>query len=372
MQVDDLRRELVEARDHLLTADPVKGRRATDRRIRRHRLQRTGVASLLVLVLIGGGVFLATRGTDDQRVISGGDELPHYLPDPLPEGSILYAESPGPEVMSADSMRAEWVAWTDGPADGPRPDDRIVRVGLVAGPLQHPAMGPEISQTAAGFSGGRVDDVGRRFFIATVGLSTDQTSEILATATTDQEGRLVVPPPQGFREVSRRSADLISSYAAASPTPLADMGVHGFTAYVQDGADAGKSFGAATVPRTEVWSLAASVSLEPTEVDGEPAYLMRRFGESRSETSDGESSTERLDLGVTVMWWVSDDVMLYVTAMSLDDANHFASSIREVDQATWDRFVASTSSPQTASATTMISGTATIAPIGPISTVTVP
>ncbi len=113
MRVDELRRELADARDQQTVVDSLVGRQGVARHLRRARTQRTGLAVVIVFVLVSAGVFLATRGSDEQRVISGPGDVPHYLPEPVPEGTALYQPLPGPTTgETTPGAVVEQVAWT--------------------------------------------------------------------------------------------------------------------------------------------------------------------------------------------------------------------------------------------------------------------
>jgi alcohol dehydrogenase YqhD (iron-dependent ADH family) len=49
---------------------------------------------------------------------------------------------------------------------------------------------------------------------------------------------------------------------------------------------------------------------------------------------------QETDIGVLLIWWERDDVMMSVTGGSEADARRFAASLREVDSDDWEHFAA--------------------------------
>lgn len=373
MRVDDLRRELNEARDLLMAADPIEGRHATDVRVRRHRVQRTGLAVALVIVLIGGGVFLATRGTDDQRVFSGPSEVPHLLPEPLPGVAAGFRQFPvgGFETMTDFAS----VVWTD--ADSALPELGVNVITLSASVSgAYPTQGPVVGQAPDGRRSVFWTDRTNSYSLMARGVDQEALDQMQASVAIDGQGRLVATPPGGFSEVDRIEgaagvSDLATGFGAS--TGLVDPLSAGYLALFVEQVDSSSTLAVSTMPRSRVWGLALSVT-GTAEVRGHEAYQIDIRGERRTATTEGSAAVVEPTIVATILvWWEDDDTVVTVVAPSANRAHEIAESLREVDDATWDTFVASVPATptDTASVETFSSSGTAIAQV-PTSTVTVP
>jgi len=90
MRIDELTRELHEARAHEPAADVSAGRDAVARAVRRHETRRVGAVALVVLVLLGGFAATVSRvGARDQGSATSTEGLPRLIPTDLPDGLRL-------------------------------------------------------------------------------------------------------------------------------------------------------------------------------------------------------------------------------------------------------------------------------------------
>jgi hypothetical protein len=376
MRVDELRRDLRSARDDQLAADGVAGRHGVDRYVRRARAQRTGLAVVLVLVLVSAGVFLATRGTDEQRVISGPGDVPHYLPDPMPDGLTQLDEYPIPQsVDPSQRVAVEAVALTNESSDYPTADSSLLVLTVITSPTVGAPSAPQIS-IGGETSNAYWTDGERTFELLGRGIPEEDFRAAALSAGVDENGRAHLAAPSGYREVAREH------YPGASGVSGVVGPLVGNSGYVirfdqdkpsQDSAYVGgRSLVVAAWPRSHAWML-MSKPLEPTDVRGHPGYLVRITGASQSASSGGSvGAAQEVDAGVLLIWWERDDLMMSVFGNNESDARGFADSLREVDAQEWERFAASVAPLEDnggSSATFSSSGTASAASSSSIVTV---
>lgn len=326
MRIDELRNGLADERNRIAAADPTEGRHETDRRVRRHRLQRTGLAVVVVALLIGAGIVLASRGTDEQRVISGPGELPYYLPDPLPGGTITLDEYPLP--TGAPRQSTQTVVFTSDTSAFPSADSPVLLV-LVITPDQ--PLAPTATQLNVGpiSSSAYWTDDRDAYSVIARGVGESAFRAAVASVSVQPNGQVSAVPPDGFREVLREE------FPGGSSTPGGISSVIGKTGYALSFDEhpssassliQGPILTVSSWPRSHAWAL-MSQALEPTEVRGRPGYLERMTGVSQPS-------------GVVLIWWEREDVMVTVTGISEDDARRFADSLREIDAEEWEQFAA--------------------------------
>lgn len=351
MRVDELQRGLRSARDDQLAADGVAGRHGVDRYVRRARAQRTGLAALIVLVLVSAGVFLATRGSDEQRVISGPGGVPHYLPDPMPAGPVLFQEYPVPAPPDeAPYGSAQWVVWTNDSSDAPNAQTQLLRLSVSRVGPKPGVMEPTVTPTSRGFRAGWTDETGNAWSLDAVGVTREDVDTAQQSAVVGADGRLAMTVPAHFREVSRRSLDLSFSYPPVTDSPIIDPESAGFVAAFEESRYPRTSFSAFAAPRSDVWALATSYELQPIEVRGQAGYLMRRTAQQTSGSSGSPITSTTIEIGVDLIWWETDNTLLSVTGKTEAEARALAESMRRVDDGTWEDFVLSTE-PYPAAAT---------------------
>jgi hypothetical protein len=334
VQLDELRRGLTDERDRMVTADSLEGRRRTDRRVRRHRVQRAGLVVVVLVLLVGAGVVLATRGTDEQRVISGPGDVPRYLPDPMPEGTATLDEYP--LAAGAPKKSTQTVVFTSDPSALPGPDSPFLLLVVIARdqPIAETATQINVGPTSATayWTDGR-----HGYSVVARGVGEPAFRAAVSSVSLEPSGRVDMAAPDGFREVLREE------YPGDPSTPGGISSVIGKVGYVvsfdqqlptTSSVVRGPMFTVSLWPRSHAWAL-MSQPLEPTEVRGQPGYLVRIKGVAQVP-GDGQET----DIGVLLIWWERDDVMMSVTGSSEADARRFAASLREVDPDDWEQFAA--------------------------------
>jgi hypothetical protein len=344
MRTDELQRGLALARAEQQSADVVAGRHGVRRHVRRQRFERAGFVALIIVLLAGTGLFLATRGTDEQRVISGPGVIPHYLPDPLPSESVLLQQYPaprGPEEATVGTTQV--IVWTNDPSSSPTDGSRVLR--LVASQHTTRAAGEmkaDLQATERGFRVAWVDESGTTFSLDAIGGSQSEVEEAQASATIDANGRAVMEAPAGFREVVRRTYDMRASYPQVPDSSITDPEYPGFVAALEESRYPRTSFSAFATPRAESWALVAAYELEPTSIRGRAGYLVRREAQQTSATPDGGTAEfQTIEIAVALIWWETDSVVLSVTGKTEGEARVLAESLRLADARTWTNFVES-------------------------------
>ena len=350
MRVDELQRDLASARDDQLAADVTAGRHGVDQRVRRHRVQRAGLAVVVVALLAGAGVFVATRGTDEQRVISGPGAIPHYLPDPMPEGVPWLLEFPAGSGASSDaSLRVQSIVWTDGSADTPDVGSRTYSLS-VRRPEVTPRFELQVVEEDAGVTATWVDSDGYVLTLRGVGINRYAILAAQRSVVVDSEGRASMEVPPGFYAVTH--ALYVDTPGLQGPTfPFVPSNAPngGYTVRFVD--HSGITIGLFEVARLEqshAWLMHANwEALTPTEVRGRSGYR---------QVLTGSSPTDRVEppvKGFALYWWERDDVVVSAVARTEQEARALAESLREVSEEEWSRFAASVESASPATVTTV-------------------
>lgn len=367
MRIDELQRDLASARDDQLAADALAGRRGVDRRVRRHRVQRAGLAVLVVVLLVGTGVFIASRGNDEQRVISGPGDIPHYLPDPLPAGAPtvrLYPIDEATTDTAISTVVGQYeAAWTSDPAAEPGPGSPFLLLRVIPIPNEAITPRPVESQTIGDTVLSHwVDDLGRAFFVMARSVDPEQFAATLASVRLSDDGIPTLTPPPGFRQVASFGMDaraFTQDYfeSAAGLLGVVDPSASGYIAAFGGLDDRiTPAIAVSTRPSSHAWLLARFEfdNVEPTSVRGRAGYLRRMSYTDRVTVTSGQppvASTR--DLGVVLFWWESDGLMLATLAATEDEARAMADSLRAVGEDEWDEFLASAEDGAATSETTV-------------------
>ena len=281
MRVDELQRDLRSARDDQLAADGVAGRQGVDRYVRRARTQRTSLAVVIVLVLVSAGVFLATRGTDEQRVISGPDDVPHYLPDPLPGGSCVLPTATRSRNRSMSGPRAS-VEPSRSRASHPTIQRGLIGVDpdcpRIVGYQEPSARQVSIcGETSHCF----LDRRRAQLRTARPRVPEEDFRAAASSAGVDENGRAHLVAPPGYREVRARAVPAAHRRHGAVGPLVGDSGY--VIRFDQDKAApdspyvGGRSLVVAAWPRSHAWML-MSKRLEPTEVRGHAGISVASHG----------------------------------------------------------------------------------------------
>jgi hypothetical protein len=357
MRVDELQRVLASARDEQLAADVLTGRRGVDRHVRRQRAERAGFAALIVVLLAGAGVFLATRGTDEQRVISGPDAVPHYLPDPMPAGTPLLREYPINESTTGTTIdhvvSRHDVAWTNDPGAQPTTNSPILLLSVTT--WSNVDLVPSQGETQVvddGFLASWVDEQGRTWLLSGHHVASDDFASARATARLTEKGAPTVTPPTDYREVARSNTEshaFVEDYSEAVGYLLGvvDPTAPGYIVAFDSSDDRVRpAIGASARPASEVWLLAARVEgLETVEVRGRSGYLVPLKYASQSASSEGgPREVQTVDVGAIFFWWETDSLLLASLAPTAEQAEQLAHSLREVGDEAWTEFT-STATP---------------------------
>jgi hypothetical protein len=345
MRVDELQRNLRSARDDQLAADGVAGRHGVDRYVRRARTQRTSLAVVIVLVLVSAGVFLATRGSDEQRVISGPGDVPHYLPDPIPEGTAFYQPLPGPTTgETVSGAFVEQIAWTSDDSTTPSTSSDVIVLTTSTSATRTEGRPPVVARGDTTSTAVWTDGDGHSFRLSSSRVSADVFDAIVSSVTVDRDGRAQVVVPAGFREVARLAGGSVNGTRPALLTVgLVELAGPGYALEFLQAADQGRqTLTVMNVPKSAVW-------------------FVRNIENAATIDVRGRSGWEA-DGGRLIFWWEDDRTLIEVVAPDADLARNLAESVGEVGDATWDAFVASAQSlptgDQTSSQTFSSSDTA--------------
>ncbi len=324
-------------------ADGVGGRQGVDRYVRRARVQRTGLAVVIVLVLVSAGVFLATRGTDEQRVISTPDGVAHYLPNPAPNGTPTLVELPARLTGSTVSnATVERIIWTNDVSDMPTDASSVVTLTLVTpGPggvaLRLDPVPAKIETQGERSYVNWTDDRGRYVSLTTLRIAESDLVMIRDSIAIDDGGVLTVSVPPGYREVVRGTDDA-GNYSPPLPDAISVLldPAPGYVLMYPGSKGVATTIAAVALPRSQAWTLAEANGIETTQVRGRRGYMLVMRADPRIP-----SAADHMELGTLLLWWEDDHTLLATVAVNEDEARALAESLRETDDETWQDLVRS-------------------------------
>jgi hypothetical protein len=358
VQLDDLRQELVDAREAELPADSIAGRKGMHRRLRRRQAQRITAVAAVVTVLVGAGVLVGTRAADEESLITDSgtdDEVPHLVPTWLPDGAEL-AEVMELPLAGVPERPVEVVVWTDGPTDLPDPATNwvaVTRAILTQAEVQRLVRETDLADANLeneAYVGVQIPLGDSVLWVASVGLGKEATTAVASTVHLDSHGRVQADLPEGFTEVGR--ARLGSAAAILGPADLAIRGSGYILRYSGSLPGSGpglrsaeQSVAVARVPGSLVWyaMVFPGAPADVVEVRGRRAFVVRLKGQIQSITGaqNSEPTVQEVETGVVLFWWETDDVYVAIGAGDEGEARAIAQSLRPVDDHAWQDFVTS-------------------------------
>jgi hypothetical protein len=358
MHLEDLRSELREAAAVGPDSDVSKARAAVERLARRHRARRAAVAALAVAAVFAGGA-LALRGAlgdNGQRVTSGSGEVPHLVPDYLPD-SVQFVTvtdvpliGPGAGRFGAPSRLSIYATGNGGdPLGG---DSFGVEVSRLVNDGTATSAAPPTDDVTSRYLGGGIHYAGRRIgstSVATISrqLSEDQLRQLVSSASVGADGVTLthIDAPPGFGLVL---PDATFDYSATLSLVPGTQSTGYLTVWSRDELGPEQvNFVSLSVTRGSTsdlealrWSLADTSSVD---IDGHQAVLgSAPGGESTTTGAPGQPSVTTESPPSRMIGWLRDDGTLIIVSVrggSSDDiVQRIARSLRVVDEAQWQQF----------------------------------